>query len=102
MLSSLSSGKNIIIQGIKYPLFPLKRGHQLFLYYGINRGSNPKKVGFLDWICMGNPKPKKNPKIQKIQKIKNPNPKKIQKSKPKKNPKNPKSKPKKNPNPIFF
>jgi hypothetical protein len=36
------------------------------------RGSNPKKVGFLDWIWMGNPKPKKNPKIQKIQ---NPNPK---------------------------
>ena len=35
------------------------------------RGSNPKKVGFLDWIWMGNPKPKKNPKIQKIQ---NPNP----------------------------
>jgi hypothetical protein len=37
-----------------------------------------KKVGFLDWIWMGNPKPKKNPKIQKIQ---NPNPKKIQKTK---------------------
>jgi hypothetical protein len=72
-----------------------------------SRGSNPKKVGFLDWIWMGNPKPKKNPKIQKIQ---NPNPKKIQKSKKSKiqtqkkskNPKNPKSKPKKNPNPIFF
>jgi hypothetical protein len=49
------------------------------------KGLNPKKVGFLDWIWMGNPKPKQNPKIQ------NPNPKKIQKSKPKKYP-----------NPIFF
>jgi hypothetical protein len=39
------------------------------------RGSNPKKFGFLDWIWMGNPKPKKIPKIQKIQ---NPNPKNIQ------------------------
>jgi hypothetical protein len=39
---------------------------------------------------MGNPKPKKNPKIQKIH---NPNQKKS---------KNPKSKPKKYQNPIFF
>jgi hypothetical protein len=69
-------------------------------------GSNPKKVGFLDWIWMGNPKTKKNPKNPKSKPQKNP------KSKPKKNPKiqkiqnqNPKkikkSKPKKNPNPTF-
>jgi hypothetical protein len=60
------------------------------------RGSNPKKVGFLDWIWMGNPKPKKNPKIQKIQ---NPNPKKIQKSKKSKPKKNPKIQKIQNPNP---
>jgi beta-lactamase regulating signal transducer with metallopeptidase domain len=41
------------------------------------RGPNPKKIGFLDWIWMGNPKPEK---IQKSKKIQNSNPKKIQKS----------------------
>ena len=49
----------------------------------IYRGSNPKKIGFLDWIWMGNPNPNPNPKIQKIQ---NPNP-------------NPNPKIQKNPNP---
>ena len=48
-----------------------------------SRGSNPKKIGFLDWIWMGNPNPNPNPKIQKIQ---NPNP-------------NPNPKIQKNPNP---
>ena len=56
-----------------------------------NRGSNPKKIGFLDgfgWETQNpNPNPKilKNPKSKpkknpKIQKNPNPNPKKIQKS----------------------
>ena len=41
-----------------------------------SRGSNPKKIGFLDWIWMGNPNPNPNPKIQKIQNSNpNPNPK---------------------------
>ena len=54
-----------------YLKLPLKKTGDMLR----SRGSNPKKVGFLDWIWMGNPKPKKNPKIQKIQ---NPNPKTIQ------------------------
>jgi hypothetical protein len=45
---------------------------------------------------MGNPKPQKNPKIQKSKKSK------IQTQKKSKKPKNSKSKPKKYPNPIFF
>ena len=62
-----------------------------------DRGSNPKKIGFLDGFGWETQNPNPNPKI-----LKNP------KSKPKKNPKiqkNPKSKPKKkskiqkNPNP---
>jgi hypothetical protein len=71
---------------------------ELFQQMKLSRGSNPKKVGFLDWIWMGNPKPKKNPKIQKIQ---NPNPKKIQKSKKSKiqTQKNPKNQKIQNPNP---
>jgi hypothetical protein len=51
------------------------------------RGSNPKKIGFLDWIWLGNPKSKNNPKIQVIQVIQNPKKSKNSVYKPKKNPK---------------